>query len=85
MKSTILAQYPTKRLFAYGSKSQLAVLGKFEATIAFKSNRLTSIVHVLPGDNGSLLGYVTVTSLGVIDFHINEVVAEMPEHKCLTE
>lgn len=81
----IQLQPPTKRLFAYGSKSQFAVLGKFEATIAFKSNHLTSTVHVLPGDNGSLLGYKTATSLGVIDFRVNKVAAEMPEHQRLIE
>ena len=58
---------------------------KFEATVTFKSNRLTYTVYILPGDNGSLLGYKTATSLGVIDFHINEVAAETPEHKCLIE
>ena len=81
--SEIQLQPPTKRLFAYGSKSQLTVLGKFEATIAFKTKSLTSTVHVLPGDNGSLLGYKTATSLGVIDVHVNKIATEMPEHERL--
>ena len=76
-------QPPTKRLFAYGSKSQLSVLGKFETTVGFKSNQVTSTIHVLPGDSGSLLGYKTATSLGVIDLHVNEVAAETPEHERL--
>ena len=77
-------QPPTKRLFAYGSKSQLSVLGKFETTVGFKSNQVTSTIHVLPGDSGSLLGYKTATSLGVIDLHVNKVAAETPEHERLT-
>ena len=76
-------QPPTKRLFAYGSKSQLSVLGKFETTVGFKSNQVTSTIHVVPGDSGSLLGYKTATSLGVIDLHVNKVAAETPEHERL--
>ena len=76
-------QPPTKRLFAYGSKSQLSVLGKFETTVGFKSNQVTSTIHVLPGDSGSLLGYKTATSLGVIDLHVNKVAVETPEHERL--
>ena len=81
----IKLQPPTKCLFAYGSKSQLAVLGKFNATLVFKGRHLTSTVHVLPGNNGSLLGYKTATSLGVIDLHVNHVEAHMPEHERLIQ
>jgi hypothetical protein len=38
---------------------------------------------MLPGDSGSLLGYKTAISLGVIDFHVNNITAETPEHEFL--
>ena len=79
----IQLQPPTKRLFAYGSKSQLTVVGKFDATLAFKGNRSTSTVYVLPGNNGSLLGHKTATSLNVINLHVNHVKEEMSEHERL--
>ena len=61
-KSTVRAQYSCSLLQnACLHTDQNAFLGKFEAMIAFKS---TYIIHVLPGDNGSLLGYKTATSLG---------------------
>ena len=59
-------QPPTKRLFAYGSESQLKVLGKFEATIEFKGRCHTSTIHVLKGNHGSLLSYKTAADLGVV-------------------
>ena len=74
----------TKHLFAYGSKSQLPVLGKFEANITFKDKHIVSTVYDLPGNHGSLLGCKTAASLGVIDFHINNVAEEIPEHQRLT-
>ena len=43
----IQLQTPTKRLFAYGSDSQLKVLGKFDATITFKNRSQISTIHVL--------------------------------------
>ena len=79
----IQLQPPTKRLFAYGSKSQLTVVGKFDATLAFKGNRSPSTVYVLPGNNGSLLGHKTATSLNVINLHVNHVKEEMSEHERL--
>ena len=82
---SIKLQPPTKRLFVYGSKSQLPVLGKFEANITFKDKHIISTVHVLPGNHGSLLGCKTATSLEVIDFHINNVAEETPEHERLTK
>ena len=57
-------QTPTKRLFAYGSESQLKVLGKFKANIEFKEHRRTSTIHVLQGNHGSLLSYDTAVNLG---------------------
>ena len=50
----ITFQY-SRRLAAYGSKSQLHVIGSFEATITFRSNHTASTLHVLEGSHGSLL------------------------------
>ena len=74
--SEIQLQPPTKRLFAYGSKS---VLGKLKQRLSSKPS--PSTVHDLPGDNESLLGYETATSLGIIDVHVNKIEAEVPEHE----
>ena len=40
---TIELQPPTKRIFAYGSQSQLTVLGKFDAAVEFENNHTTSL------------------------------------------
>ena len=79
-------QPPTKRLFAYGSESQLKVLGKFEATIEFKGCCHTSTIHVLKGNHGSLLSYKTAADLGVVDVQVNKVADHNPpKHNMLVQ
>ena len=63
----------TKRLFAYGSKSQLHVIGSFEATGTFRNNRTVSTLHVLQGSHGSLLSYSTAVALGILDIQLHHI------------
>ena len=69
----IKLQTPTKRIFAYGSNSQLTVLGTFATKIKFKNNRCTSSIHVLQGNHGSLLSYKTASNLGIIDVNLHRI------------
>ena len=69
----IRLQPPTKRIFAYGSQSQLTVLGKFDASIEFEDNRTNSTIDVLQGNHGSLLSYKTASDLCVIDVRIKQI------------
>ena len=69
------------RIFAYGSTSQLKVLGKFETDIAARNNKVASTIHVLKGTHGSLLSYTTACALGLVDVNINSVAS----HETLAE
>ena len=50
----------------YGSKKDLPVLGKFQATIESKEKIVTAEIHVIKGDHGCLLGYATCVELQVV-------------------
>ena len=76
-------QPTTKRLFAYGSDSQLTLLGKFDATITSKDKHKVTTIHVVQGNHGSLLSYMTAMDLGILDFHVNHVSNTVPVHKQL--
>ena len=76
-------QPTTKRLFAYVSDSQLTILGKFDATIAFKDKHKSTTIHVVQGNHGSLLSYKTAMDLGILDLHVNHVSDTVPVHEQL--
>ena len=76
-------QPTTKRLFAYGSDSQLTILGKFDATIAFKDKYKDTTIHVIQENHGSLPSYKTVIDLGILDLHVNHVSDTLPVHEQL--
>ena len=59
------------RIFAYGSQSQLSVLGKFDANSRANGKQVTSIVHIRM--HGSLLSYATASELGLVDVKFNNV------------
>lgn len=61
------------RIFAYGSQSQLCVLGKFDANIKANGKQVLSTVHVLQGTHGSLLSFATASKLDLVDVKINKV------------
>ena len=76
-------QPTTKRLFAYGSDSQLKILGKFDFTVTFKDKHKVATIHVVQGNHGSLLSYNTAMDLGVLDLHVNHVSDTAPVHEYL--
>ena len=76
-------QPTTKRLFAYGSGSQLAILGKFDATITFNDKHKVTTIHVVQGNHGSLLSYKTAIDLGILDLHVSHVLDTVPVHEQL--
>ena len=80
--SQITLQPSTKRLFAYGSQSQLHVLGSFDATITVKHRQTTSTLQVLEGSHGSLLSYLTAVNLGILNIQLYHV-KNTPMHEQL--
>ena len=77
----IQLQPPSKHLCAYGSGQQLPVLGKFPANLSFKGNCITSMIHVLEGNHGSLLCFKSATELGIIEMHVNHVAPMLTVHE----
>ena len=57
---------PDAKIYAYGSKKDLPVLGKFQTTIESKDKIVTAEIHVIKGDHGCLLGYATCVDLQVV-------------------
>ena len=82
---TITLKTPTKRLFAYGSPSQLNSLGVFETTIRYKDTSYFTPVYVLQGNHGSLLSCKTAQSLGIVDIHLNHITHQTPRHEQLIQ
>ena len=72
-QKNIKLQTPTKCIFAYGSHSQLTVLGTFATEIKFKKNCCTSSIHMLQGNHGSLLSYKTASNLSIIDVNLHRI------------
>ena len=70
---SIELQSTSSRIFAYGSKSQLSVLGKFQANIEACGNAVNTTVHVVQGAYGSLMNYETAVSLGVVDIRVTTI------------
>ena len=59
-------------IFACGSLSHLTSPAKFEAII----QQTTSTIHVLQGEHGSQLSFVTASKLGLVDVKVNTVVTD---------
>ena len=72
-KNTLTLQPSTKHLFAYGSTSQLNVLGCCTTTIAIKTSKKDITFYVIEGGHGSLLSYATARDLGILNIHINQI------------
>ena len=83
-RNSITLQPTTKRLFAYGSKLQLNVLGRFDATIAFKDSNKASTIRVVQGSHGSLLSYNTATELGILDICVHHIADNPSTHESLS-
>ena len=71
--NTFTLQLSTKRLFAYGSTSQLNILRCFTTNITVKASKKAVTFHVLKGNHGSLLSHTTARDLGILDIQINQV------------
>ncbi|XP_051992411.1 uncharacterized protein K02A2.6-like [Xyrauchen texanus] len=56
----------TVPIFPYGSSTPLPTLGEFTSLVESKSRFTNATFQVLQGSNGSLLGYDTVSKLGLI-------------------
>ncbi len=61
------------KLFAYGSKQQLPILGKFDIVVESKKQITVVCIHVVKGNSGSLLSYQTASELNMITLHVNKV------------
>ena len=61
------------KLFAYGSKQQLPILGKFDIVVESKKRITVACIHVVKGNSGSLLSYQTASELNMITLHVNKV------------
>ena len=72
-KNNITLQPSSKCLLAYRSTNQLAVTGQFESTISFENRQCNTLLHVLKGDNGSLLSCKTATALGIVNLQVNHI------------
>jgi len=67
---------PSNRIFAYGSKTQLPVLGKFKGTLESRNKIAITDIHIVQGNFGCLLSYSSATTLGLIQVNINKVQAQ---------
>ena len=70
---------PTRtKVFAYGAKQPLHLLGQFTAEIQCHSERTTSTFLVTKDDNTCLLSYNTSIALGLLIININSISADHP-------
>ena len=60
-KSVCLSR-PSNRIFAYGSQTQLPVLGKFKGTLESRNKIAITDIHVVKGNFGCLLSYSSATT-----------------------
>lgn len=76
---------PTKRIFAYGSDSQLQVLGQFVADLCVGTQQVRSTMHVIQGNHGSLLSYKTASDLGLIDLKVNQIQSQQTTEELIQQ
>ena len=72
----VCLSHPCNRIFAYGSRSQLPVLGKFKGTLESRNKIAIKDIHFVKGNFGFLLSYSSVTTSGLIQVDINKVQAQ---------
>ena len=86
MQKGVTLQGSQTRTFAYSTKTQLLILGKFVATHESKQKLHATTVHVVKGHYGCLLGYQSAVALGLIQLHINKVDEnQKPAHQKLID
>ena len=69
--SNLELQPSTRCIFAYGADSQLTVIGHFVTSVEADMKSVQTMIHVIQGNNGSLLSYSTACNLGLI--HVNGI------------
>ena len=73
---------PTKtKVFAYGAKYPLYLLGQFTAEIEHNSKRVAGIFLVTKQNNTCLLSYNTSTDLGLLNINVNTISVDHPNPK----
>ena len=72
-QTPIELQHTSTRIFVYGSKTQLVVLGKFETTIKMGDKATLTIAYVVQGTHGSPLSYTTALTHDVINVKVNTI------------
>ena len=66
-------QPSTRCIFAYGADSQLMVVGQFVISIEADMKSVQTMIHVIQGNNGSLLSYRTACNLGLIHVNVKHI------------
>ena len=61
------------KLFTYGSKEPMHIIGKFSAVIEANNKCTTATFHVTHGTNGCLLSYQTASDLNLMTLNVNSV------------
>ncbi len=79
----ITLQHSTTRIFAYGAKTQLPIMGKFDATLDCSTGSTNSQIYVIEGNFGCLLSYQTASALGLIRINVNKLQPEYTGHEQL--
>ena len=63
----------TRCIFAYGADSQLTVIGKFVTSIEADMKLVQTMIHVIKGNNGSLLSYRRAFNLCLIHVNVKRI------------
>ena len=73
------------RVFPYGERSPLPVLGMAKFEFAYNSERLQVTFHVVEGKGGNLLGYTAAEKLRILSLaaHVTTTKAERRVRSCL--
>ena len=71
--SNLELQPSTRCIFASGADSQLTVIGEFVTSIEADMKSVQTMIHVIQGNNGSLLSYRTTCNLGLIHVNVKHI------------
>ena len=63
----------TRCILAYGADSQLTVAGQFVTSMEAAMKSVQTMIHVIQGNNGSLLSYRTACNLGLIHVNVKHI------------
>ena len=84
--SPVCLQRSTARIFAYGAKRTLPILGQFKARLKSSTCTATAQLQVIKGKHGCLLSHQTATALNLITLHVQALrqsVPQVPSHELL--